>query len=80
MGSSGSERRQGPHESEHFFKLREIMRILAILGLMLAIFMSWATTVSAATIIYTDKTAWENALGGQFLTEDFADSQLNLAS
>jgi len=53
------------------------MRILAILGLMLAMFMSWVATVSAATIIYTDKTAWENALGGQFLTEDFNDAQLN---
>jgi hypothetical protein len=53
------------------------MRILAMLGLMPAIFLSWVATVSAATIVYTDKTAWENALGGQFLTEDFADFQLN---
>ncbi|NLX20590.1 MAG: PEP-CTERM sorting domain-containing protein [Phycisphaerae bacterium] len=37
-----------------------------------------ASGVGAATItIYTDKTAWENAVGGQFLTEDFADDQLN---
>ena len=34
-------------------------------------------TVNAATVIYTDKTAWESALGGSFLTEDFADGQLN---
>jgi hypothetical protein len=40
-------------------------------------FMSWMATVNAATLVYTDKTAWENALGGQFLTEDFADAQLN---
>ena len=53
------------------------MRIFAVLGLTLAMFISWAATVSAATIVYTDKTAWENALGGQFLTEDFADDQLN---
>ena len=53
------------------------MRILAMLGLTLAIFVSWAATVSALTTVYTDKTAWENALGGQFLTEDFADAQLN---
>ena len=53
------------------------MRKLAMLGLTLAMFMSWAAAVSAATIVYTDKTAWENALGGQFLTEDFNDDQLN---
>lgn len=58
------------------------MRISAMLGLTIAAFMSWAATVSAATVsvsttIYTDKTAWENALGGQFLTEDFSDEQLN---
>lgn len=53
------------------------MRILGMLGLMLAMCLSWASTVSAVTIVYTDKTAWEDALGGQFLTEDFADDQLN---
>jgi hypothetical protein len=53
------------------------MRKLVMLGVTLAMFMSWAATVSASTIVYTDKTAWENALGGQFLTEDFADDQLN---
>ena len=55
----------------------EIMQILAIKGLMLTILIFCATTVSAATVIYTDKTAWESALGGQFLTEDFADDLLN---
>ena len=54
------------------------MRRLAGLGAALVMFMSLAATVSAATItVYTDKTEWENALGGQFLTEDFADAQLN---
>ncbi|MBN2293647.1 MAG: hypothetical protein JXM70_14555 [Pirellulales bacterium] len=53
------------------------MRIFALLGLTLAMFMSRASTVGASTIVYTDKTAWENALIGQFLTEDFADDQLN---
>lgn len=53
------------------------MRILAILGLMLTMFMSWAATVSSATTVYTDKIAWENALGWQFLTEDFAGGVLN---
>lgn len=44
----------------------------------LAMLTSWVTTVGAATItIYTDKTAWENALGGQVATEDFSDDQLN---
>jgi hypothetical protein len=54
-----------------------IMRKLAMSGLTLAMFMPWAAAVSASTIVYTDKTAWENALGGQFLTEDFNDDQLN---
>ena len=40
-------------------------------------FMSWAVAVSAATVVYTDKIAWESALGGQFLTENFTDEQLN---
>lgn len=53
------------------------MRKLAILGLTPVMFMFWAATVNATTIVYTDKTTWENALGGQFLTEDFADAQLN---
>jgi hypothetical protein len=48
------------------------------LGAALVMFISWAPTAGAATItIYTDKTAWENALSGQFLTEDFTDDQLN---
>ncbi len=41
------------------------------------LFMSCILSVNAATLIYTDKTAWESALDGQFLTEDFADGQLN---
>ena len=54
------------------------MRNLAILGVMLAMIVSWAATASATSIrVYTDRTEWENALGGQFLTEDFSDSQLN---
>lgn len=46
-------------------------------SVMLTMLMSVATTASAATVIYMDKTAWENALSGPFLTEDFADSTLN---
>lgn len=54
------------------------MQKLAVLGGALAMCMSWASAVRAVTVtIYTDKTQWESALGGQFLTEDFADSQLN---
>jgi hypothetical protein len=50
----------------------------AIWVVAMAIIMSWAPTVSAAIVtVYTDKTEWENALGGQSLTEDFADSILN---
>lgn len=37
-----------------------------------------AATVSAAMItVYTNKTDWQNAVSGQFLTEEFADSILN---
>ncbi|HPD31023.1 MAG TPA: PEP-CTERM sorting domain-containing protein [Phycisphaerae bacterium] len=54
------------------------MQKLAVLGGALAMCMSWASAVRAVTVtIYTDKTQWESALGGQFLSEDFADSQLN---
>jgi len=54
------------------------MRKLAVLGVTMVTFMSWAATVNALTVtVYTDKTEWENALGGQFLTEDFADDLLN---
>jgi hypothetical protein len=31
----------------------------------------------AAIVIHTDKAQWMGAVGGQFLTEDFSDSQLN---
>ncbi len=54
------------------------MRKLAMFGVLLAMAMSWAATVNAAVItVYRDKTQWENALSGPFLTEDFSDSQLN---
>ena len=37
-----------------------------------------ATAISSATVTtYTDKTEWQNALGGEYLTEDFADTLLN---
>lgn len=53
------------------------MRKLAMSGVALVMCMSWASTGSAAMVtVYTDKAQWESALGGQFLTEDFADSQL----
>ena len=54
------------------------MRRSAMLCVMLATVVSWAATVSASSItIYTDRTQWENAVGGQFLTEDFSDAELN---
>lgn len=53
------------------------MRILSVSGLTLVALIYYSTGVNALTTIYTDKTAWENALAGQFRTEDFADSQLN---
>ncbi len=47
-------------------------------GAVLAMLAAQATTAGAATVtIYTSRTAWENAVGGQSLTEGFADSQLN---
>jgi hypothetical protein len=36
-----------------------------------------AATALAGVVTYTDKNAWQNALGGPFLTEDFNDSMLN---
>ena len=54
------------------------MRKLTMFGVTLVVFMSLAATVSASLVtVYTDKTEWENALGGQFLTEDFSDDILN---
>jgi hypothetical protein len=50
---------------------------LAIAGLTAAMAMGWAGTAGAATTIYTDKAAWESSVGGQFLTEEFADALLN---
>ena len=38
----------------------------------------WTASLASAVItVYTDKPAWEAALSGPYLTEDFADSQLN---
>ena len=54
------------------------MRKAMMLGVMLAVCVSATVDVSASGInIYTDTTEWENALGGQFLTEDFSDHELN---
>lgn len=54
------------------------MRKLLFLGLSLAFFMSLSGTVMGFTVtIYTDKTEWENAVAGQYLTEDFNDLTLN---
>lgn len=53
------------------------MRNPAMWGATPAMILSWAATACASTFVYTDRTAWENAVGGQFLAEDFADDQLN---
>ena len=54
------------------------MRRLLTLGMATVLLACWATTRGATTVaIYTDKTEWQNALGGQYLTEDFADTLLN---
>ena len=65
------------HIENHRDREGWFMRKLAMLGVTLVAFMSLATTVSASITVYTDKTQWENALGGQFLTEAFEDSTLN---
>jgi hypothetical protein len=36
-----------------------------------------ADSASAGVMVYTNKAAWESAVSGQFLTEDFADKNLN---
>jgi hypothetical protein len=54
------------------------MRKLLTLGLMVALFVSLAGAAGALEVtIYTDKTAWKNAVDGIFETEDFNDLQLN---
>ncbi len=54
------------------------MHTSAALFLILATSMSWAGTARAMTTTYTDKVAWEDALGKQFLSEGFADDELNV--
>ena len=55
------------------------MRKAALFGALLLATTYWATTVSSATItIYTDKTEWQNPMAGECLTEDFADTLLNV--
>ena len=54
------------------------MRRLFFMGLTLVLFMSLSGMAMGFTVtIYTDKTAWENALAGQVVTEDFSDDILN---
>ena len=54
------------------------MRRAILAGAVLVPITCLATAVSSATItIYTDKMEWQNALGGDYLTEDFADTLLN---
>lgn len=54
------------------------MRRLVMVGAPLVVCLFWTAAVSTAAVtVYTDRTEWENALGGPFLAEDFADDQLN---
>ncbi len=54
------------------------MRTKAILSVVGLTITCWATPLIAVTFtVYTDQTEWQNALGGQYLTESFADAQLN---
>ncbi len=63
--------------NQHDFAKELIMKKLMLLVVTMTTFPSWTSPVVALTTVYTDKTAWANALGGQFLTEDFNDNQLN---
>lgn len=54
------------------------MSRIAIWSAVLMALICSAATVSAATItVHTNKTDWQNAVSGRFLTEEFADSILN---
>jgi len=54
------------------------MRNVALLAAVVVAITCWAAPGSAVTItVYTDKMERQNALGGQCLTEDFADALLN---
>jgi hypothetical protein len=54
------------------------MKRLVMAAAAAGVVLSWATAVESAVVtVYTDKAAWEAAVGGVFLTEDFADSILN---
>jgi len=53
------------------------MRNVLMLSVIAAIFISLSVAADATITIYTDKTAWESALSGPFLTEDFSDDILN---
>lgn len=54
------------------------MNKTALLGAVILAMTCWAiASSSATTIIYTDKIEWQNAVSGEFLTEDFADTLLN---
>ncbi|MBD3237847.1 MAG: hypothetical protein GF330_14180 [Candidatus Eisenbacteria bacterium] len=57
---------------------RDGMRRDALLGAILAISTVWTIGDSSATTrVYTEETGWQNAAGGSYLTEDFADTLLN---
>ena len=55
------------------------MRKVVLLAAVMVAITRWAAIGSAATItVYTDKVAWQDALGAPCLTEDFADTLLNV--
>jgi len=54
------------------------MRNVVLVAATMAAIAYGATIGSAAAVtVYTDRAEWQNALGGQHLTEDFADDLLN---
>ncbi|MGE0485566.1 MAG: hypothetical protein AB7Q81_15585 [Gammaproteobacteria bacterium] len=53
------------------------MRPLSAHALALLSIVAWVTPAGAATTVYDDRAAWESAVGGVFLREEFADAVLN---
>ena len=53
------------------------MHKLTISSVVFTTILSLSTTYGLTISVYTDKALWQNSLAAPFLTEDFADSELN---
>ncbi|OHB60806.1 MAG: hypothetical protein A2Y12_19525 [Planctomycetes bacterium GWF2_42_9] len=52
-------------------------KLVVLYGILITFICFTATSNASILTVYTDETLWKNALCGNFMTEDFADSQLN---